>query len=79
MKVAMIKCDNPKCEETGLPEWEGEGRKKGQYSPPYGWWIAEGYCQGPGFPWKIEVHAVECFQPAIEAAIENAIQAERDL
>lgn len=76
--MSMIECDNPKCKEQGIPEWEGEGRKRGEYSPPYGWWVMEGYCQGPGFPFKVEVHAVECAQPAIERAIEQAIEKDRN-
>jgi hypothetical protein len=73
--VHKIACDNPDCRQIGEPE-HYETNKDGSIKakslrPPYGWWLVQAGCQGPGPYVKLMTCSVECVTPALEHADHN--------
>lgn len=66
MKITMVQCDNPGCENTKQPESETP------YRPPYAWVTAKGGLFGCGPNFSVEVCDVSCLAGAVYHAIENA-------
>jgi hypothetical protein len=71
MKVTMIKCDNPSCRKTDIPEDEKGNR------PPYGWLTVRGGWFGCGPDFSVVVHDIGCLVPAIEEQAREAAEAGR--
>lgn len=76
----MFKCDNPKCEVVGRPEWIPQlenPRSRKPPAPPYGWLVVEGYYMGSGPSAKVTVCSNACLAPAWDAAVEEAHRRDR--
>jgi hypothetical protein len=79
----MIKCDNPTCESTGIPEFvpgeHGERKKKGdRVMAPYGWHQGDGWVQGSGPNYTYMACSDACVGPAIENLCYEAREADRN-
>jgi hypothetical protein len=79
----MIKCDNPKCENVGLPEHVpgqyGARKKKGErVMAPYGWHQGDGWLQGTGPAYTYMCCSDECVGPAVAMLCSEARERERD-
>ena len=79
-QVTRAMCDNPRCDNTGIPESEDDpktrGRKLGEkgYMAPYGWLMSNVYVVGSGPDMWIEVCSVACLEPAVEHAWRNDVE-----
>ena len=78
----MIKCDNPKCENVGLPEHipgqYGQRKKKGErVMAPYGWHQGDGWLMGCGPNYTYMACSDACVGPAIENLVYEAREADR--
>jgi hypothetical protein len=70
----MIVCDNPKCKNTGRPEWlpEKGSRKKG-HTGPYGWMQCQIGWVGRGPYFEIDVCSLDCLTPAVDTKYEEEL------
>ena len=73
----MIKCDNPKCENVGLPEHipglDGAPKRKNErVMAPYGWHMGDGFCMGSGPDYSYMACSDECVGPAITELVYQA-------
>lgn len=75
----MIECDNPKCSNVGIPEWEPP--KKGGKKPitaPYSWYQCDVWHVGPGPNILAYACQLKCVGPAIDYKFEIEWRAEDD-
>ena len=81
-EVLMIKCDNPKCENVGLPEFvpgrESPKRKGQEVMAPYSWHQGSGFLMGCGPSYKYMACSNECVGPAIIDVLRLAVEKDED-
>jgi hypothetical protein len=78
----MIKCDNPKCKNVGLPEYvpgvDGPKKKGAKVMGPYGWHQGDGWLVGSGPDYHYMACSTECVGPAIADLLRLAYEKERN-
>lgn len=70
MRVERSKCDNPRCDNTEVPE-SADAPAGTKYIAPYGWLMLSGFFVGTGPKITVEVCSTACLQPAVDHLVDQ--------